>query len=383
MTRKVLVVGGNTAISLELSRLFVKSGYNVYLANKKGQNNFVSYLKGIRGTYLYEFINDLIESLLKKPQIFDVILPITEEEILACCKVRDELEFRGSIVPVPQPSSLITAMDKEKTIKLSRELGIPAPRTFALKSIGEVKKVAKELEYPAIIKIRRQAGIESPRHIIAHDPSDLSRKYAYLSHKQEKPLIQEYINGYGAGAFFIFNKYSKVVSCFTHKRLIEHPITGGVSVAAQSTWNKKIIALGYKILHRLKWRGPAMVEFRISKNGTPYIMEINPRFWGSMPLAYFSGLNLPNLLIKHYEDKNPIIKTNYILNTEMVFLHKLPLTILQSIIMRKIGNLKYVMNILLNGARPKIAELTAPTPYLIAGLSSFRDLLHRTISKPL
>ena len=39
-----------------------------------------------------------------------------------------------------------------------------------------------------------------------------------------------------------------------------------------------------------------MVEFKIcKKTGTPYLMEINGRFWGSLPLARAAGVDFPYL----------------------------------------------------------------------------------------
>lgn len=36
-----------------------------------------------------------------------------------------------------------------------------------------------------------------------------------------------------------------------------------------------------------------MVEFRVSADGTAYLMEVNPRFWGSLQLAIDSGVDFP------------------------------------------------------------------------------------------
>ena len=36
-----------------------------------------------------------------------------------------------------------------------------------------------------------------------------------------------------------------------------------------------------------------MVEFRVATDGTPYLMEVNGRFWGSLQLAIDSGIDFP------------------------------------------------------------------------------------------
>ena len=54
------------------------------------------------------------------------------------------------------------------------------------------------------------------------------------------------------------------------------------------------------MLKALKWQGVAMTEFRLRSDGKLYFMELNPRFWGTLPLAVASGLDFPRLLVKYY-----------------------------------------------------------------------------------
>ena len=58
------------------------------------------------------------------------------------------------------------------------------------------------------------------------------------------------------------------------------------------------------LLHHIKWDGVAMVEFKVSPDGSPYLMEINARFWGSLQLAIDSGVDFPYLLYQVYSGEN-------------------------------------------------------------------------------
>jgi len=49
-------------------------------------------------------------------------------------------------------------------------------------------------------------------------------------------------------------------------------------------------------LNEASWHGIAMIEFKVAPDGTPYLMEINTRFWGSLQLAVDAGVNFPWLL---------------------------------------------------------------------------------------
>ncbi len=51
------------------------------------------------------------------------------------------------------------------------------------------------------------------------------------------------------------------------------------------------------------WSGVAMVEFRVDpRDGIPKLMEVNPRFWGSLQLSILSGVDFPHLLYKLVTD---------------------------------------------------------------------------------
>jgi hypothetical protein len=48
-----------------------------------------------------------------------------------------------------------------------------------------------------------------------------------------------------------------------------------------------------------------MVEFKVAPDGTPYLMEINTRFWGSLQLAIDAGVDFPWLLYQLASGKRP------------------------------------------------------------------------------
>jgi predicted ATP-grasp superfamily ATP-dependent carboligase len=54
--------------------------------------------------------------------------------------------------------------------------------------------------------------------------------------------------------------------------------------------------MSLQLLAELKWQGVAMVEWKIDpRTGTAMLMEINPRFWGSLELSVRSGVDFPVL----------------------------------------------------------------------------------------
>jgi predicted ATP-grasp superfamily ATP-dependent carboligase len=74
------------------------------------------------------------------------------------------------------------------------------------------------------------------------------------------------------------------------------PEEGGIGIDNVTTSEPDLKELTVELLRSLHWHGAAQVEFkRDSRDGTPTLMEINPRFWGTLDLAIQAGIDLPAL----------------------------------------------------------------------------------------
>ena len=54
-----------------------------------------------------------------------------------------------------------------------------------------------------------------------------------------------------------------------------------------------------------------MVEFRVRPDGTPVFLEVNGRFWNSLPLAVYAGADFPALLARMCERGDVEPATDY------------------------------------------------------------------------
>lgn len=55
-----------------------------------------------------------------------------------------------------------------------------------------------------------------------------------------------------------------------------------------------------------------MVEFRVAADGTPYLMEVNGRFWGSLQLAIDCGVDFPWLAYQITQNSSPAEPQPYV-----------------------------------------------------------------------
>jgi predicted ATP-grasp superfamily ATP-dependent carboligase len=216
-------------------------------------------------------------------------------------------------LPISDFNIMKIASNKKKVFKFAKKIKVPIPQTFYPNNIKEVKEISKEITYPVVLKgnedLKNLYYINSKKELIMNYESIMkisqqlnnNKKYNdndYDSNDQNSDLgimIQEYIKGDGFGFFALLN-HGKPRAIFSHKRIREFPITGGPSTAAESVFDPKLKEHGLELLKKLNWHGSAMVEFKKDiRDGSFKLMELNPKFWGSLELAIASGVDFPYL----------------------------------------------------------------------------------------
>jgi predicted ATP-grasp superfamily ATP-dependent carboligase len=114
-------------------------------------------------------------------------------------------------------------------------------------------------------------------------------------------LIQERIPSHGVarGVSLLMNQDGECIASFAHQRIRQYPIHGGPSTDRQSIDDPNLVKQSIALLKSLSWQGIAMVEWKVDpRDGIPKLMEINPRFWGSLELAIRSGVDFPSLYVQ-------------------------------------------------------------------------------------
>ena len=229
---------------------------------------------------------------------YTAVMP-TNEQTLAL--VTQHLDALGehTIVPYPDFPTFMTARDKARTMQIAIDHGIPCPKTVTLDDPDKLDALEKELEFPVVIKPREGQG--SSGVVYVKHRQDFRENYLRIDARYPRPLVQEFIPPGGAayGVSALFDRGSEPRAVFVHKRLREYPVSGGPSTLRESVDAPELVALGVRMLKALKWYGVAMVEFKMDpRDGRPKLMEVNPKFWGSLELAIHSGVDFPYLLYR-------------------------------------------------------------------------------------
>jgi predicted ATP-grasp superfamily ATP-dependent carboligase len=304
---KVLVTDGNSRAALAVTRSLGRLGHSVFVGEKPCWA-LAQASRFCAGSIVYPdpatdekaFIEALVRSV-RENQI-DVILPVADITTMLVTSSRGLFEPACQI-PFAEAECVLRAADKAHVIRSAERLGIPVPRTVFLESRDEVQASLSQLSFPVVVKARAsrlrtgQGWISSGVRYVQNE-IELAAEVA-RRHQAEFPLlVQERIYGPGIGVFACYDR-GEALAFFGHRRLREKPPSGGVSVLSESVdLSPATRAYTEALLRDLNWRGVAMVEFKVDdRDGTPRLMEINGRFWGSLQLAIDAGVDFPAILL--------------------------------------------------------------------------------------
>lgn len=240
----------------------------------------------------------------------EVLVPVSEAALLALLPAAGR--WSTTQLPFPAAETFRRISDKAEVLAVAAELGIATPAQRVL--TGPRALAAAEvdaLSYPLVLKPSRSVTETSgPRLKLgvrhAPDPSALESQLASLPPDAYPVLLQQRVIGPGIGIFILLWE-GELLAGFAHRRIREKPPAGGVSVYRESiAADPDLLACSRALLDRFDWQGVAMVEYKVdAATGTPYLMEVNGRFWGSLQLAVDAGVDFPALLVAAARRERP------------------------------------------------------------------------------
>jgi predicted ATP-grasp superfamily ATP-dependent carboligase len=295
----VLVTDGHWRKTLAVVRSLGRKGVHVTVGERTFLNtSFLSKYCSRRMVYPSprrypdQFIDFITEQI--KGNHYECLYPMEEETLLLLAQHRSEIS-KYTYLLIPDRQKIEFVRDKGNLLRFAEAHGIPIPRTIYSLENPEPDMV----QGPAVIKPRISSGSFGIAYVRRKE--DLFPLYQKIHARYPSPLIQEWIPD-GAGSYgfsALFDEASSVKAAFIHKKLRTYPIQGGPSTLREGVQHSQIMELGLSLLKSLNWTGVAMAEFKVDpRDGIPKLMEINPRFWGSLHLAILSGVDFPYLILK-------------------------------------------------------------------------------------
>ena len=234
-----------------------------------------------------------------------LIVPCSDTALHLVMEHQAEVARCGCIA-APGPDALRAILDKDATMRIAEQLGVPVPITYDVPTLNAARAMRDQLRFPVIAKPRSKAGRPARFKVKYFDSfAELEAEFLGDEWFGETYLVQECVAGHGVGIGTVIVD-GDAVAWAQHRRLTESPPTGGVAVSAVSEELDPVLAEhSLRLLRAIGWSGVAMVEFKRSEAGRAVLMEVNGRFWGSVALTVQSGVDVPRYVWEAHRGERP------------------------------------------------------------------------------
>lgn len=204
--------------------------------------------------------------------------------------VRMELERRPYLCVLPSSDAALLSLDqpgrhlvdKEQLTGRAAAAGIPVPPHRRFASAADVRAAHRDLEYPVAIKPVVKGTTMHLNVTRADGPADLER----LPMSNESLLVQPWIDDPMSAVSGVM-WHGSLVAVVHQRYLRRWPVQAGVASAAVTVQpnpdlEKRLLTLldGFDGIFQAQFVGG-------------HLIDLNPRVYGSLPLAVAAGANLP------------------------------------------------------------------------------------------
>lgn len=225
------------------------------------------------------------------------IAPLREAEAYVLSRYRKEF---AEHIATPWPSfrTLRDAHDRLRLAEVANAAGVTVPETDPLDAVSDWDRrlIAKArygaltAEYVDSVAPTEFVEVGSTIYLQLGREPDPERLVAEMGHV---PIVQEYVPGKEVAFWALYDHGEAVATC-QRNRVRGYKYAGGASVYRQTVRIPALERAGRALLDALEWNGLAAVQFMYDEEtGELSLMEINPRFWLSLPCAVRAGADFP------------------------------------------------------------------------------------------
>jgi predicted ATP-grasp superfamily ATP-dependent carboligase len=300
--KRVLLLDGESSFALSVVRAFSQlSDWQIEAISSRNlapmrfstncvRTHLLSAIDSVDNATYLERLQCVIRKV--KP---DVLLPIDINGIHFASAFREELSEFCQVTPTPSADMLAIANDKSSFAEFTNQYEFPHPRTlnFSPRNLASQLVQFEEFRFPILVKpIRSAYG----RGIRRFSRIEILRDYFRNQTASSEALIaQEEILGTDIDCSMLC-KDGNIIASTVQRPLFENKREFSSPAAIEMVQDEKVISIASKLARSLSWSGVAHIDMRYEReSGKVYLIEMNPRFWGSLAASTRAGVNFPIL----------------------------------------------------------------------------------------
>ena len=226
---------------------------------------------------------ELVPALFEacKARRIEALLPTVDAELAPVAAEHARFAAIGVQLPISPVDCLRICRDKQ--LLLDKVKGIvPIPENEPL-----TQEAADRItSFPRLVKPRSGAGSRGVARIDSRADLDAVPKDGSY-------MLQEFLPGEEYSVDVYVARDGRVVGAVPRERM---KIDSGIAVASRTIDVPDVIRSAVRTAETIGIRGTANVQFKRAADGVFKLLEVNPRFPGTLPLTVAAGIDMPRLM---------------------------------------------------------------------------------------
>lgn len=227
---------------------------------------------------------------INQKENINLLIPNFDAELFNFIKLGPTLRTIGIETFLPTQEQF-DARDKINLYQFGLKYGLLVPKDKIIFNANELYACAEELGYPLVVKGKFYDAI------VAHTLEQAQKAFYKLSAKWGFPIIvQQFISGTEINIAVLGDGKGTAISIIPMRKL--YITDKGKAWAGITLEDESLLELARTFVKATNWKGGCELEIMRTANGSPFIMEVNPRFPAWIYLTAGAGQNQPAALAK-------------------------------------------------------------------------------------
>ncbi len=218
----------------------------------------------------------------------DIILPVDVPTIKLLTTHKNKI---GNSVLLPDSDALTIASDKWLLSKFLSENKLPQPATIFFQNLNGLDELS-EMEFPVLVKPTK--GLFGRGIKLFSNPTEL-KDHLNSCEDSEEYVIQSFVKGFDIDCS-VLCKEGEILNFTIQKEIYPSNNKFGSPAAIEFLYEDNVFDIVKNLIQKLNWSGVAHIDLRYDESENQFkIIEVNPRFWGSLLGSLHAGVNFPYL----------------------------------------------------------------------------------------
>lgn len=285
----VLIPDGESVLAMSVVQCLSAAGFAPHLLcdSERGRTRFSRHVLSIKVAPAGKTADEEFARVRQALEACgaDVCLPVAMDAFYFCAKFRKELSEVCALPPLPDAATIDVFGDKGKTAEFCRAHGISHPESRCFPTEAELRAAAHSLPYPILLKPKTGTGSAGIQRI--DSTAELWQKLQ--GRRAADFVFQQFVAGYDIDASVLCVDGKILSTAIQRRPQTKGPPPFGVIEFLE---HAPTHALASQVVSAANYSGVAHLDCRVDeRTGEPYLLEVNPRFWGSLSAADVAGAN--------------------------------------------------------------------------------------------